>query len=500
LDTTSSNEPISVVVQVRNGGRSTQAVLNAAYAGILRSSVSVNPEDRLPPPRERLIAEYNGAANEEQQHEHSFAQRISGASPEYLEPRSYIEREEFNVRNHINQISQDIRLDNVAVFATASSFSGSIDRDVLNANRKNFGQFAGIFPNLRVPPPHTTTGMRPFKSKSNPPQNGTTWGLASTHAVDAWSTFATRNKGARGADSVVAVLDTGVDIDHPDLQDKIIDWAEFDINGRKVLRSLPADSLGHGTHVCGTIAGGDASGDHIGMAPEALIIVAKVIDDRAGGSLAQLLAGFDWALKCGAHVINMSLGTATFDHILASEWDMDPWETTLARAIRAGVVTVAAIGNDGHQTTCSPANHLLAFSVGAHADDSRCAAFSGGSALKVVRPVGPEGAPMSVTYNKPDISAPGINILSAMPLHGQDKPWDVKHGTSMAAPHVSGAVAQLLSATDIKNLPAPLRAPVICDLLQAACLDVGEIGVDQRFGYGCINIHAAIARARELGY
>jgi subtilisin family serine protease len=107
---------------------------------------------------------------------------------------------------------------------------------------------------------------------------------------------------------------------------------------------------------------------------------------------------------------------------------------------------------------------------------------------------------MSVTYNKPDISAPGINILSAMPLHGQDKPWDVKHGTSMAAPHVSGAVAQLLSATDIKNLPAPLRAPVICDLLQAACLDVGEIGVDQRFGYGCLNIHAAIARARELGY
>lgn len=313
------------------------------------------------------------------------------------------------------------------------------------------------------------------------------WGIHSVGGLAARGAYGASGKGVK-----VGVLDTGVDASHPDLQGKVADWAEFDSNGEEVPNSQPHDTARHGTHVAGTIAGGRSSGRWIGMAPDAKLAVAIALDGVQGGTDAQVLAGIDWAVDRGVDVLNMSLGGLTLGPEVPSIYT-----EAILTSLRAGIPVVTAIGNDGQQITGSPGNDLLSFSVGATDYRDCAAAFSGGR-THIIREsnfVSPEHLPL--VYSKPEISAPGVAVFSSVP-NGK---WAAFNGTSMATPHVAGAIALLLSATSIKQRVVPTnRAFLIQDLLTGSVEELGETGQDHRFGFGRIDILQSIGFAKEKGF
>lgn len=322
---------------------------------------------------------------------------------------------------------------------------------------------------------------------------GTTWGLEHTKALATWSTFETRGQRYNGEAIRVAVLDTGVDAKHPDLRDKVVDFAELDRSGNIIKRGLSnaRDSAKHGTHVAGTIVGGDADGGWIGMAPDAELVCGLVLNGSRGGTLAQVIGGINWAADQNAHVINLSLGGLTFDAQVGT-----PYQRAIVNALIRGCLVVAAIGNDGHQTTGAPGNDYFSLAVAAHDDKQRTAGFSGGRThvLDQSDYIKPEYLPL--VYTKPDLSAPGVAVKSSIP----GRKWEWFNGTSMATPHVAGAAALLFAATDIADQPLNQRAFFAKDLLLGGVTDCGESGQDQRFGYGALNVLKSIDAALELGY
>lgn len=295
----------------------------------------------------------------------------------------------------------------------------------------------------------------------------------------------------------MAVLDTGVNAGHPDLEGKVHDFARFDQRGQLVAQGVDQakDFDGHGTHVCGTIVGGNASGRWIGMAPQARLLVARVLDP-SGGTDEQILKGIEWAVASGADVINLSLGDLNWSPDV-----MDTYTAALLRARQAGALVVAAIGNDGHQTSGGPGNDLYALSVGATDIDDRIAAFSGGRTHVIEQSGAIDARYLPVVYAKPDLSAPGVDVYSSLKAA-----WEYESGTSMAAPHVAGAAALLLSRlrpgrnTPLRRLAADVRTETLETLLMGSAVDLGENGQDHRYGFGRLSVLAAFSRAVDLKY
>ncbi|HEV2071792.1 MAG TPA: S8 family serine peptidase [Acidimicrobiales bacterium] len=341
----------------------------------------------------------------------------------------------------------------------------------------------GVYPNrtLRVPPVQAVSNFPPQVLENR----ASSWGLERSGALATWGAY-----GVRGRGSKIAVLDTGVDAAHPDLEGKIAAFAEFDHEGRRVPGAEPHDDDEHGTHVSGTIVGQNTSGQWIGVAPEANVVVGKVLG-RQGGTDAQVLAGMTWALEEGVDAINMSLGGLVLDAETPSIYT-----TALMTCLQTGVPVVAAIGNEGSQTTGLPGNDLFAFSVGATDYLDRPAGFSGGR-TQVIREsdfIRQEFLPLP--YSKPEVSAPGVAVVSSTP--GGE--WKALNGTSMATPHVAGAIALLVSGTNVREVPPQERAFAIQDLLVGSVDEFGESGQDHRFGFGRLNVLKAIGFARERGF
>jgi subtilisin family serine protease len=360
-----------------------------------------------------------------------------------------------------------------------------VSRDELVELAERVPNIVDIYPNRQLRVPRV---VEPKRLPANVTDNKVSaWGVRAVGALAVWGAF-----GARGAGVNVGVLDTGVDDSHPDLAGKVARWAEFDANGQEVAGSAPHDTDRHGTHVCGTIAGGDASGQFIGVAPEANLSVALVLDGQIGGTDAQVLAGLDWALGTAeVDVLNMSLGGL----LLGSEVPSTYSEAILTY-VRAGVPVVTAIGNEGSQTSGSPGNDLLAFAVGATDAEDRVAGFSGGRTQIILTStfIPPDFLPLP--YSKPEVSAPGVAVYSSVP--GGE--WAHFNGTSMATPHVAGGIALLLSATRIQqDVDRADRAFLIQDLITGSVEELGESGQDHRFGFGRLDVLRAIGFAREQG-
>lgn len=237
--------------------------------------------------------------------------------------------------------------------------------------------------------------------------------------------------GFEGSGVRVAVLDTGVDANHPDLVGKVKEARDF--SGSP---SGTADHFGHGTHVAATVAGtgAGANGTRKGVAPKADLIIGKVLGDDGFGDESTIIAGMEWAAAEGARVVNLSLGGDPTD-------GTDPLSQALNDiTARTGTLFVVAAGNSGEDRTIgAPGAAAAALTVGAVDRDDSLADFSS------------RGPRLGDDGLKPEITAPGVEIVAARAAgtalgHPIDELYTAVSGTSMATPHVAGAAALLAQA------------------------------------------------------
>ncbi|MGW2563234.1 S8 family serine peptidase [Streptomyces sp. NPDC001514] len=285
-------------------------------------------------------------------------------------------------------------------------------------------------------------------------------------APEVWKT------GVTGKGVKVAVLDTGVDATHPDLAGRLGETRNFSAS------DSTRDLVGHGTHVAATIAGSGAAanGTRKGVAPDAELLVGKVLDDSGSGTYSDVLAGMEWAAHSGARVVNMSLGGPAADD--------DPLVTAVEElTAETGTLFVVAAGNEGPgtQTVGSPGTAPSALTVGAVDRDDSLAVFSSR---------GPVGANDAI---KPDLTAPGVGILAARAAGTamgtpENDLYTAASGTSMATPHVAGAAALLA-----QRHPSWTAAAIKNALVGSAKVVAGQ-GVDEQGG-GRMDVAAAFDRS-----
>jgi serine protease AprX len=298
-------------------------------------------------------------------------------------------------------------------------------------------------------------------------KDGLTWGLRQLEIPKIWEK-------TKGENINVAVLDTGVHGKHPALNGRVKEFLVIDPLGNRIKTDASFDADQHGTHVCGTVAGGKtAEGVSIGVAPEAELLVGGVLIGNA--TLITLLEGISWAVEKGADIISMSLGFPYYEPLFA--------EVFKALVEQYGVLPVAAIGNENYGNSSSPGNALSTLSVGAIEKLSNrkveVAFFSSGASL--VFPG--EGANALVT--KPDVVAPGVRVYSSIPpAKRPDGVYEYAYfdGTSMATPHVAGVAALLMAAKP----DAPVSEIMEVIKTTARHPDGKERRPDNRWGFGAI--------------
>ncbi|MFF8376164.1 S8 family serine peptidase [Streptomyces sp. NPDC015661] len=273
--------------------------------------------------------------------------------------------------------------------------------------------------------------------------------------------------GLTGKGVKVAVLDTGADLGHPDLAGRIAETRSF-IEGQEV-----ADRGGHGTHVTSTVGGSGAASDgkEKGVAPGATLAVGKVLSDQGSGTESQIIAGMEWAAKdIDAKIVSMSLGSR------------EPSDGTdpMAQAVNTlsaetGALFVIAAGNSGYPGSIgSPGAADSALTVGAVDSADRAAYFTS---------QGPRHGDQAL---KPDVSAPGVNILAARSqLVAGSGLYTTMSGTSMATPHVAG-VAALLAEKHPDWTGAQLKNALMSS---SKTLDAGSY----ELGAGRVDVAAAIS-------
>jgi subtilisin len=272
-----------------------------------------------------------------------------------------------------------------------------------------------------------------------------TWGLQAVGAPNSEAT----GKGIR-----VAILDTGLDLAHPDLAGRVVVSNSF-VQGEEV-----QDGHGHGTHCVGTSCGPRelADGPGYGVAYEAEIYAGKVLSNRGSGADGGILSGISWAITNGCAVVSMSLGAATTPGQPYSR----TYERVARRALDRGTLIIAAAGNESSRAggTISPIGHpancpsILA--VGAIDVRDAIADFSCGTVDKI---------------GSVDIVGPGVDVYSSWP-----KPLGHRRisGTSMATPHVAGIAALHAQATGARAYELWARLVQTSRRLPLPCTDVGS--------------------------
>jgi subtilisin len=269
-------------------------------------------------------------------------------------------------------------------------------------------------------------------------------GINRIKAPLAWDV--TRGKGVK-----VAVLDTGIDFNHPDLASNYRGGVSFVPD-----ETSPMDYNRHGTHCAGIIAAALNGGGVVGVAPAAYLYAVKVLPRSGSGNWSWLIAGLDWCINNGTHIASMSLGGAAPTAV----------GTMCDLAFARGVLLVAAAGNSAGPVE-HPAKYASVIAVSAIDVADQLASFS-------CR--GPEV----------ELCAPGVDVLSTVPGGG----YAGLSGTSMACPHVSGAAA--LAWSTHRFPPGGLRRNVAIRRLLATTADnLGAPGRDNNFGFGRVDAEQA---------
>ncbi len=333
------------------------------------------------------------------------------------------------------------------------------------------------------------TGQTIYKGSGNPDKPidinkpiGSGTADADVDWEEAWSGFSA----STSSDVAIAIVDSGIDESHPDLMNKI--WSNStEVNGTTGVDddwngyiddnwgwdfvendNTPHDVYGHGTHVSGIAAA--ETNNSIGIAGIAFasnikIMPVQVLDDNGMGTAANVAKGIKYAADNGVKVINLSIGGG----------DSTTLKNAVSDAYSKGALLVAAAGNDGGSRKYYPASYPNVISVAATDYNDKRASFS--------------------NFNSEiDVSAPGVNVFSTFPVYpftigikyGRSQNYDVGSGTSMSVPQVVG-LAGLLFAQDDSRKNTDIRA-----IIEKTADDLGTLGWDKYFGWGRINVNAAL--------
>ena len=312
--------------------------------------------------------------------------------------------------------------------------------------------------------------------------------------------------GYTGQGVTVAVIDTGVNFSHIDLADHLWDGGEeYPNHGYNTLEDSHnvSDGFGHGTHCAGVVCGDGTSGTQTGIAPNATLMCIKVMDDTGYGNATSISAGMEFAIEHGADVLNMSLGIP-----FASAAVREMLRGACVNALQCGIAAAVAVGNDGQLQISFPVPNNVRVPGGCpppwiHPDQESnagglsCCIAVGAVDFNNVRPAfssyGPftwqETAYADYPYNpgmgliRPDISAPGVGIISAAP--NSNTGHVSMEGTSQAAPCVAGVIALMLE----KN---PEITPAEISMILETTAVKLEDNKNNYTGSGCIDALAAI--------
>lgn len=293
--------------------------------------------------------------------------------------------------------------------------------------------------------PITKTALK--KNQVNAQSQILPWGIDKIDAELVWPL------GNQANPIKVGVIDTGISNTHPELTPNI----KGGVNTIRPRRSWNDDN-GHGSHVAGIIAAVNNTSGVVGVAPSADLYAIKVLNSSGSGYVSDIIEGLDWSIANKMQLVNMSLGTTA---------DIQSFHDAVTRAYNAGIIEVAAAGNDG-SAVIYPAAYPEVVAVTATDQTDTIASWSSR---------GPEV----------DFAAPGVNIYSTY----KDTGYATLSGTSMAAPHVTGALALILNspvgAFDA-NGNGKWDFSEAEEKLKAGAVDLGTAGFDNLYGWGLINI------------
>jgi hypothetical protein len=273
------------------------------------------------------------------------------------------------------------------------------------------------------------------------------WALSKIRAPAAW------DQETGTSDPIIAIVDTGVDLSHPDLNAKIVPGWDF-VNDD----GSAQDDHGHGTHVAGIAAAETNNGQGVaGVSWGARLMPIKVLDENGDGYWSDVARGVRYACSHGAQIINLSLGGDNPSSTL---------EDALEQAYQDGCLIVAAAGNSGRKVIDYPARYPEAMAVTATDQYDELATFSDH---------GPQA----------EVAAPGVDIYSTL----WPRTYGWKAGTSMSTPYVAGLAALIWSACPL------LDNTEVRGVLRSTAKDLGTAGWDEYYGYGRIDARKAVAAA-----
>ncbi|QQS59393.1 S8 family serine peptidase [Candidatus Peregrinibacteria bacterium] len=380
----------------------------------------------------------------------SISQAFSANDPNDLEVETKIL---FNKENGIDSFSLSGEGDEI-IMATVKSKSKSSE-ELLETYKNDPNILSADLNGIRYP----TTN---YENKDNLWHYFNNQNNAGVNADKVWAT------GVTGEGVVVAVIDTGIDLNHPEFQGQLVTGYDFSGNND----TDPSDTEGHGTHVAGTIAAKKDNNGVVGIAPDAKIMPLKVFGGDGGAYDNDIFEAISYATQNGANVINMSLGG---DGVCSNNW-----QNQINTAVNAGVTIVVASGNSGQEgnPTETPASCNGIITVGATDFYKKIAPFS--------------------SYgNWVDIAAPGAgecvgNNTESCRENGIGSTWLSNQyarliGTSMASPHIAG-IAALMKSKDPSLTPAQILQ-IMCDNAE----DIDAPGKDVKSGCGFANAEKILA-------
>jgi subtilisin family serine protease len=301
--------------------------------------------------------------------------------------------------------------------------------------------------------------------------DSTTYGLKKLRVPEVWSEL-----GFDGSGVVVGILDTGLDIHHPDFAGRVLKTRDFVSN---YADDTPNDGHGHGTHCAGTLGGGNFHEFSIGVAPGVKFLVGKIFTDGGNTSNSQIIAGMQWMADP-----DNNPETNDAPRIISNSWATQltgRFQRAVDTWVELGIIPVFGAGNNGSRPS----------SIGAPGAYANVITVGATDALDQIAPFSSRGP---VTYQgqtriKPDLTAPGIDIYSAEPGGGYR--W--MSGTSMATPHVAGVLALMLQAEPDLSFQ---RAR---EVLFTSANDLGAEGLDNTFGAGRIDAFEALGLIQSGG-